>query len=113
MHKDGCNGTSIAGVSMVDVDTDVARGRSKDARVNKGRYEHASRPYTHGRMQKAPDARTLDLRTYIQGSIDPSVPTLTLGALRTPARQPGTLANLLMAFWIHKRLPTYARESSV
>ena len=42
-----------------------------------------------------------------------SVPTLTLGALRTPARQPGTLANLLMVFWIHKRLPTDARESSV
>jgi len=40
-----------------------------------------------------------------------SVPTLTLGALRTPARQP--VANLLKVFWIHKRLPTCARESSV
>jgi len=39
-----------------------------------------------------------------------SVPTLTLGVLRTPARQP--VANLLMVFSIHKRLPTYARESA-
>jgi len=52
-----------------------------------------------------------DLGTKARDLNDTSVPTLTLGALRTPARQP--VANLSMVFWMRKRLPTYARESSV